>query len=84
MMLLQKGASVNLKIRIRCKKAEEPKPGYKPAWKFNPLGWKQRESDIEYPLFQVRILWAVKPFKAIFHNLSYTNSFIHCVNCYIL
>ena len=55
MMLLQKGASVNLKIRIRCKKAEEPKPGYKPAWKFNPLGWKQRESDIEYPLFQVRI-----------------------------
>ena len=53
MMLLQKGASVNTKIRIRAEPPAETKPGHKPAWTFNPLGKRQQSNDREYPLFQV-------------------------------
>ena len=53
MMLLQKGAAINIKVHIRAPKAAEPKEDYKPAWNFNPLGKKHESEDREYPLFQV-------------------------------
>ena len=54
-MLMQKGASINIKVHIRASKPTPNKdPKHKPAWKFNPLGKKHEAKDQDYPFFQVR------------------------------
>ena len=55
MMLLQRGASIDVDVIFKApkpsKKGEDDET--KPAWKFNPLGTKAKVEDRKYPLFQV-------------------------------
>ena len=53
MMLLQRGASIDIDVILKTpKENKDVNNKKKPIWRFNPLGTKQKVADRKYPLFQ--------------------------------